>query len=195
MAPVGRGHGTGVASPVAPLDHPQWKEDAHMTKPRLDRRGKVILSVAAAAAVLVNAGAAWAYWMVNGEGTGVAVAGTAVELTLTGKSDDSKPLYPGGTTNLTVTVTNQNDFPIKITSVAPGGKAVTADAAHREAGCRTTGVVVAQDVIPVSWEVPKNTIGVFTVPDGVRMTNSSDSACQGATFTIPVTANGVSNAS
>ena len=69
-----------------------------MTKPRLDRRGKVILSLAAAAAVLVNAGAAWAYWMVNGEGTGVAVAGTAVELTLTGKSDDSKPLYPGGTT-------------------------------------------------------------------------------------------------
>jgi hypothetical protein len=195
MAPVGRGHGTGVASPVAPLDHPQWKEDAPMTKRRLDRRGKVILSVAAAAAVLVNAGAAWAYWMVNGEGAGVAVAGTAVELTLTGRSDDSKPLYPGGTTNLTVTVTNQNDFPIKITSVSPGDKDVTADSAHREAGCRTTGVVVAKDVIAVSWEVPKNTIGVFTVPDGVRMTNSSDSACQGATFTIPVRANGVSNAS
>ena len=166
-----------------------------MTKRRLDRRGKVILSVAAAAAVLVNAGAAWAYWTLNGEGTGVAVAGTAVELTLTGKSDDSKPLYPGGTTNLTVTVTNQNDFPIKITSVSPGANAVTADSEHRDAGCRTTGVVVAQDVIAVSWEVPKNTIGVFTVPDGVRMTNASESACQGATFTIPVRANGVSNAS
>ena len=147
-----------------------------MTK-RLDRRGKVILGVAAALAVLVNAGAAWAYWMLNGEGTGVAVAGTAVELKLTGRSDDSKPLYPGGTTNLTVTVTNQNDFPIKITSVSPGENPVTADAAHRDAGCRTTGVVVAQDMIAVSWEVPKNTIGVFTVPDGVRMTNSSDSAC------------------
>ena len=166
-----------------------------MRRGKLDRRGKVILSVAAAAAVLVNAGAAWAYWMLGGEGTGVAVAGTTVELTLTGRSDDSKPLYPGGTTNLTVTVTNQNDFPIKITSVSPGEKAVTADSAHRDAGCRTTGVVVANDVTPVSWDVPKNTIGVFTVPDGVRMTNSSDSACQGATFTIPVRANGVSNAS
>jgi hypothetical protein len=195
MAPVGRGPGIGVAPPVPHLEHPQRKEGALMTKRRLDRRGKVILSVAAAAAVLVNAGAAWAYWMVNGEGTGVAVAGTAVELTLTGKSDDSKPLYPGGTTNLTVTVANQNDFPIKITTVSPGDKDVTADAAHRNAGCRTTGVVVAKDVIAVSWEVPKNTIGVFTVPDGVRMTNSSDSACQGATFTIPVRANGVSNAS
>ena len=133
--------------------------------------------------------------MLIGEGTGVAVAGTVVELKLTGRSDDSKPLYPGGTTNLTVTVANQNDFPIKITSLTPGENAVTADPDHRDAGCRNTGVVVAQDVMVVSWEVPKNTIGVFTVPDGVRMTNSSDSACQGATFTIPVRANGVSNAS
>jgi hypothetical protein len=162
---------------------------------RLDRRGKVILSVAAAAAVLVNAGAAWAYWTLNGGGTGVAVAGTAVELELTGKSDGSVPLYPGGTSPLTVTVTNQNDFPVKVTSIAPGDGAVTADSAHREAGCRTTGVVVAQDVLTVSWEVSKNTIGVFTVPDGLRMTNSSDSACQGATFTIPVRATAVSNAS
>ena len=195
MAPVGRGAGIGVAPPVPEFENLQRKEGAPMTKRRLDRRGKVILSVAAVAAVLVNAGAAWAYWMLNGEGTGVAVAGTAVELKLTGRSDDSKPLYPGGTTNLTVTVTNQNDFPIKITSLSPGENAVTADPEHRNAGCRTTGVVVAQDVLAVSWEVPKNTIGVFTVPDGVRMTNSSDSACQGATFTIPVRANGVSNAS
>jgi len=195
MAPAGRSLVTGVAPPVPAYEEPQRKEGAPMTKPRLDRRGKVILSVAAAVAVLVNAGAAWAYWKLGGEGTAVAVAGTTVELTLTGKSDDSKPLYPGGTTNLTVTVTNQNDFPIRITSVSPGDKGVTADAAHRDAGCRTTGVVVAKDVLPVSWDVPKNTIGVFTVPDGVRMTNSSDSACQGATFTIPVRANGVSNAS
>ena len=195
MAPVGRGAGVGVVPPAPEFDDPRRREGAPMTKRRLDRRGKVILSVAAAAAVLVNAGAAWAYWMLNGEGTSVAVAGTAVELKLTGRSDDGKPLYPGGTTNLTVTVTNQNDFPVKITSVAPGGGEVTADRAHRDAGCRTTGVVVVSDEIAVSWEVPKNTIGVFTVPDGVRMTNSSDSACQGATFTIPVRANGVSNAS
>ncbi len=195
MGPVGRGAGIGVAPPEPEFEDLHRKEGAQMTKRRLDRRGKVILGVAAALAVLVNAGAAWAYWMLNGEGTGVAVAGSTVELKLTGRSDDSKPLYPGGTTNLTVTVTNQNNFPVKITSVSPGENPVTADPEHRDAGCRTTGVVVAKDVMVVSWEVPRNTIGVFTVPDGVRMTNSSDSACQGATFTIPVRANGVSNAS
>ncbi|GAB1643012.1 hypothetical protein [Krasilnikovia sp. MM14-A1259] len=166
-----------------------------MVKGKLDGRGKVILSVAAAAAVLVNAGAAWAYWNLSGTGNAVAVAGNAIELKLDGRSDDSRPLYPGGTSNLTVTVTNQNNFPVRITSLSPGDADVTADRDHRNGGCRTTGVVVAQDVLKVSWEVPKNTIGVFTVPDGVKMTNASDSACQGATFTIPVRATGVSNAS
>ncbi|MGA5301754.1 hypothetical protein ACPCHT_17630 [Nucisporomicrobium flavum] len=162
---------------------------------KLDRRGKVILSVAAAAAVIVNAGAAWAYWTLGGAGTGVAVAGTAVELKLQGRSDESKPLYPGATADLAVTVTNQNDFPVKITSISPGKGKVTADPDHRDSGCVETGVILSADVLPVSWQVPKNTIGVFTVPGGLRMTNSSDSACQGATFTIPVKASGLSSAS
>ena len=165
-----------------------------MRRGRLDRRGKVILSIAAAAAVIVNAGVAWAYWKLDGAGTAAAVAGSAVGLQLHGRSDGSKPLYPGGTTDLTVTVINNNDFPVKITSVAAGAGDVTADAAHRDGGCRTTGVVVSSDVLDVAWEVPENTTDVFTVPGGLMMTNSSDSACQGATFTIPVRATGVSNA-
>lgn len=162
---------------------------------KLDRRSKVILSLAAAAAVLVNAGAAWAYWKVHGTGTAVAVAGSAVALELEGRSDGGSPLYPGGTADLTVTVDNPNNFRVRITALSPGTGDVTADADHRAAGCRTTGVVMAKDALTVAWEVPANTAGVFTVPDGLRMTNSSDSACQGATFTIPVRATGVSSAS
>jgi hypothetical protein len=194
MGPAGRGAGTGLA-PVLPAPEREQPKARRMAKGRLDRRGKLILAAAAAAAVLVNAGAAWAYWSLHGSGDAVAVAGSAVDLKLQGRSDDSRPLYPGGTSNLTVTVTNQNDFPVRITSLSPGPGGVTADPDHRAGGCRTTGVVVADDVIVVSWEVPKNTIGVFTVQDGLKMDNSSDSACQGATFTIPVRATGVSNAS
>jgi uncharacterized protein (DUF58 family) len=162
---------------------------------RVNRRTKVILSVAAAAAVAVNAGVAWAYWRINGTGTGAAQAGAVIELSLKGRSDDARPLFPGGTSDLTVTVTNRNDFPIRITTVAPGDGKTVADEGHRAAGCQNTGVVVAKDVHEVSWQVAKNTIGVFTLPDGIRMTNSSDSACQGATFTIPVQATGTSAAS
>jgi hypothetical protein len=194
MAAAGRAGSISVISSLPPFDDPRPKA-MRMGMRQLDRRGKLIISVAAAIAVLVNAGAAWAYWSLRGEGQAVAVAGSAVELKLQGRSDDSQPLYPGGTADLTVTVTNQNAFPVKVTSVSPGAGKVTADSDHRDAGCQSTGVLVAQDVVAVSWEVPKNTIGVFTVPDGLRMTNSSDSACQGATFTIPVKATGVSNAS
>lgn len=176
---------------VPPPDSPPPKTRAAGAR-KLDRRGKMILGVAVTAAVIVNAGAAWAYWRLDGNGSGVAVAGSAVELRLQGESDDNKPLYPGGTTNMTVTVTNQNDFPIQITSVSPGDGKVTADSAHRNAGCRTPGVAIVDDVLKVTWTVPKNTIGVFTVPDGLTMNNSSDSACQGATFTIPVRASAVS---
>ena len=193
MGAVGPWAGGSLAAPASPPDPPRRK--AGVRRGKLDRRGKVVLSVAAAAAVLVNAGVAYAYWRLNGSGTSVAVAGTAVELKLQGKSDDSTPLFPGGTSHLTVTVANKNDFPIRITSLSPGPGEVTADSAHREAGCRNTGVVVAQDVIPVSWQVPKNTVGVFTVTDGLKMTNSSETACQGATFTIPVRAAAVSAAS
>jgi hypothetical protein len=44
----------------------------------------------------------------------------------------------------------------------------------------------------VSWEVPKNTIGALSIPDGLRMAVSSNKACRGATFTIPVRVSGVS---
>jgi hypothetical protein len=162
---------------------------------KVDRRTKVILGVAAAAAVIANSGVAWAYWRVTGSGTAAAVAGSAIELRLTGRSDADKPLYPGGTSDLTVTVTNDNTFPIKILKVSAGTGRTTADDAHARGGCRNTGVVVASDVREVSWDVPRNSIGVFSVPDGIRMTNQSDTACQGAVFTISVQATGVSAAS
>jgi hypothetical protein len=192
MVAVGRG-GTTAFAPLPPDDEPTFPKARRMR--RVNRRTKVILSVAAVAAVAVNAGVAWAYWTINGTGTGAAQAGAVIELSLKGRSDDDRPLFPGGTSDLTVTVTNRNDFPIRITTVSAGEGKTVADEAHRAAGCQTTGVVVAKDVHNVSWQVAKNTIGVFTLADGIRMTNSSDSACQGATFTIPVQATGTSAAS
>jgi hypothetical protein len=195
MRTVGRGSATNLAPPPCP---PYSSSDMSATTAKatgmrkVNRRTKVILAVCAVAAVAVNAGAAWAYWRITGSGTGVAQAGSTIELTLKGTSDDRKPLYPGGTSNLTVTVTNENDFPIEITAVAAGGGKPTADEAHREGGCQTTGVVVSQGVQRVSWKVLRNTIGVFTLTDGIKMTNQSDSTCQGATFTIPLKATATS---
>ena len=157
---------------------------------RLDRRGRAILAAAAAVAVVVNAGAVWAYWRVTGSSTGLS-SGTGVQLTLRGRSDYNRPLTPGSTGNLVVTVTNENGFPIRITSVSAAAGKVMADDEHREAGCTSPGVTLARPAFPVSWEVPKNTIGAFTIAGGLAMSPGSGPACRDASFTVPVRAVGV----
>jgi hypothetical protein len=175
------------------MDEPTWEvRRPGRGKGRLDGRTRSILSAAAVAAIVVNAGAAWAYWKVTASETASARAGTAVELMLRGRSDLNRPLLPGGTGNLTVTLTNDNDFPITITSVSAGPGNVVADDEHREAGCRDiTGVSMTKAAFEVSWPVPKNTIGAFSIPDGLRMDGNSNKACEGATFTVPVQVSGV----
>jgi hypothetical protein len=160
----------------------------------IDRRGRVVLAVAATLALLVNSGVAWLYWR-HGEQTGRAATGYTVELELRARSDETMPLHPGGATNLTVTVTNQHAFPVRIVAVRQAAGRVTADTRHRAAGCRATGVAVVADPLPVSWEVPRNAIGVFTVPDALRMTVPADPACRDAVFTVPVRATGIGGSS
>ncbi|GAA3903859.1 hypothetical protein [Actinoplanes auranticolor] len=162
---------------------------------RLDARTRSILAAAATAAVLVNAGAVWAYWQITGAETGRANAGTVVELNLRGRSDLNKPLTPGSTGNLTVTLTNDHDFPIRITSVSPASGSIMADDEHRENGCVNHGVTVAQDAFAVRWKVDRNHVGAFTVPGGLAMATKSDPACEGAVFTVPVLVTGVAEVS
>jgi hypothetical protein len=162
---------------------------------RLDARTRSILTAAAVAAVLVNAGAVWAYWQITGSETGRANAGAVVELNLRGRSDLNKPLTPGSTGNLTVTLTNDNDFPIRITSVSSAPGTIMADDEHRENGCVDHGVTVAQDAFKVRWDVERNHVGAFIVPDGLAMAATSNPACTGAVFTVPVLVSGVAGVS
>jgi hypothetical protein len=145
--------------------------------------------VAVTVALLVNSGVAWAYWRL-GEGAGGTTTGSTVELKLQARSDETMPLHPGGAANLTVTVTNQHAFPVRIVALRQAAGRVTADPRHRDAGCEATGVTVIADPLPVSWEVPRNAIGVFTVPGALRMTVPADPACQDAVYTVPVRATG-----
>jgi hypothetical protein len=181
-----------VTAATEPHDEPTW-EVRHPSKRRIDSRTKTILAAAAAAALVVNAGAAWSYWRVMDAHAGSAKAGTTVELQLRGRSDLNETLTPGRTGNLTVSVTNDNDFPIRITAVAAGVGNVVADDEHRDAGCRDTGVSLAKPTFAVSWDVARNTIGAFTILGGLTMAHSSNPACRGATFTVPVETTGVSS--
>ncbi|MFI5889262.1 hypothetical protein ACIA5D_03990 [Actinoplanes sp. NPDC051513] len=181
---------------LRPSDHeePTWevRQPGDQPRRRLDGRTRAILWLAAAAAVVVNAGAAWLYWQITGSETGHWGAATTVEIALRARSDLNRPLAAGQTGNLTVTVTNDDDVPIKITSVSPGAGRVVADAEHREHGCRDSGVQLTRDRFAVSWEVPRNTIGAFTIPGALSMPADSPAVCHGALFTVPIQASGSS---
>lgn len=179
---------------LGPDDHeePTWevRYPGDNRRRRLDRRTRVILSGAAIAAVVVNAGAAWLYWRITGSETAQAGA-ASVSMALRARSDLDKPLRPGQTTDIAVTVTNDYDFPIRITSLTPGNGNIVADDEHREAGCKVAAVTITRPRFEVSWDVQRNTIGAFTVPDGLTMRPDAHPSCAGAVFTVPVQVFGV----
>ena len=174
-------------------EEPTWEVyQPGIVRRRLDRRTRSVLGAAVAAAIVANAGVAWAYWTVTGARSRSATPGGSVEMVLRAHSDLDRPLSAGGGGNLTVTLTNDNDFPIKITSVtrAPGNVAV--DDEHRDAGCTdASGVTMTRTAFPVAWEVARNTVGAFTIPGGLVRSPVRNPGCDGATFFVPIRAVGV----
>ncbi|MEV6597218.1 hypothetical protein AB0M36_10190 [Actinoplanes sp. NPDC051346] len=178
-----------------PASEPDLDDPVTLPPPRrrgLDQRTRGILVAAAVAAAIVNASAMWAYWKITGSGSASAGAGAYVEMGLRGRSSLDVPLTPGGTGDLTVTVSNDNDFAIRVTSVAAGTGNVIADDEHRENGCDRHGVTFARPELAVRWEVARNDVAVFTVPGGLRMAADADPTCLGAVFTVPVRVTGES---
>jgi hypothetical protein len=168
-------------------EEPTWEVFRPGGKRRLDGRTRLVLTLAAVAAAAVNAGAAWMYWKVSGSEAAAERSGGTVVMALRGRSDLNRPLKPGRTGDLTVTVTNDKAFPIRITSVAPGPGNIVADDEHRDRGCKdATGVSMTRSSFAVSWEVARNTLGAYTIPDGLRMAADANPACEGAVFTVPV---------
>lgn len=148
--------------------------------------------VAGTALVLVaGAGAAYAAWKANGSGNASAKAESARVLTtldVTATTDAN--LYPGATADAKIRIDNPNKFPVKITSVLGAG-AITADSGHT--GCTVTGVTFANQA-GLALTVGAGSAATFDLSNAVSMSNDSEDGCQGATFSIPVTFTGVSNA-
>jgi hypothetical protein len=177
---------------LEPSDHeePTW-EVRSPRKRRFDRRSQTILGLAALAAMLANAAAAWAYWRITAPEPAATPPAAPVDLVLRGRNDLAQLLRPGDDGNLLVTVINDRNVPIRITSIGGGPGNVVADPEHRDAGCKDSGVRVNRSAFPVSWEVAKNTVGAFTLPRALSMERGTPKACLGATFTVPLRARGV----
>jgi hypothetical protein len=142
--------------------------------------------IAVATVVLVaTATAAHAYFTTTGAGGGATNVGTMQTVTvvaLTGGDTPSSLLYPGGpAADVVLRVNNPNITTVQITAVAANG-AITADAGH--AGCTTTGVTFTP---PVNSAINlASGASVLHLAGAATMSNASMSACQGATFNVPV---------
>jgi len=137
-------------------------------------------------------GAAFAYWSGSGSGAGSATAGTTVALTLS-PGTPAANLYPGGTANVVLSVTNPNTSPVRIGSLARdisqgAGSGFAVDAGH--SGCTVaTLAFTTQTNGGAGWTVPGKVDAVdgtlsITLTNALAMGVGAADACQGASFTV-----------
>ncbi len=133
---------------------------------------------------------AFAAWTATGTGSGYAKATSAQALTTVDVSASTvAQLYPGGSGDVKIRINNPNPYPVRVTAINGNGT-ITSD---KGAACdAATGVTYTNQT--GTWDVAANTATTFTLSGSVAMSNASDTTCQGAIFTSPVSRQGASNA-
>jgi hypothetical protein len=161
----------------------------------MTRSAKRLASAALAIGIVGMSGVASAYWHSSGHGSGSGTTGTTQPVSVS-PGTPLAALYPGGRTAIALTVSNPNTSPVFVGSLlldatrGSGGFAV--DAGH--AGCTVSSLsYTAQSNGGAGWTIPAQAGGVngslpITLAQGLSMALSADNACQGATFTIYLTA-------
>lgn len=150
--------------------------------------GKRLSLIGASLAVFLIGSVVFAAWLVTGTGNGAAQATTADALTVTAGSTTPE-LYPGGSGDVTFTIGNTNDFPVSISSILGSGTITSSGPAACNA---STGVSFDDQSSVTGMTVPANGSLPVTLDDAASMDNTSDTTCQGQTFTIPLTVSGQS---
>jgi hypothetical protein len=148
-------------------------------------RGRLALALAAVA-VLLTAALTLGSWAVGSSaGNGYSKAVTAQNVTLSDASaSTTAQLFPGGTGDLVVKVTNPNSFAVTVTAVNNGTGSITSD---KGAACNASTGVTYANTSGLTQAVGAGATVTFSVAGKVSMSNASDNSCQGAVFTVPVT--------
>ncbi len=162
---------------------------------RLKNTKKRLTAVAILAIAGSVVGVAIAAWTTGGSGSGQATAGSATSMTISAGTPSSS-LYPMASADVAATISNPNPYSVHVSSIALG--AVTVDAGH--SGCNTSGSVTVtspQNNASAGWAVPAKSGGVngsaiVDLTNAISMSNAANDFCQGATFTVALTATGAS---
>src|SRR5690606_22802853 len=90
------------------------------------------------------------------------------------------PLFPGGTGDVALTITNTNDYDVEVVELEVTGPVVALDT-----GCQAAGHEVTATGTTGSWRGPANDSIDITLPGAAAMGEGSSSLCQGVEFEIP----------
>ena len=143
------------------------------------RPTRVLVGLAVFVAMGLSSGTAFAYFAATSHsGTGSAKAAPSPTITPSASSI-SGTLYPGGTANLKVTISNPSSTLVLTVTGVVGAGTVT--------GCTTPGVNIATptSISPSTLAAGATNVQV-TFSGAIQMTTSSSNDCQGATLTVPV---------
>jgi hypothetical protein len=156
----------------------------------MNRKRLVRWAASAAVGLLIAGGVAYAAWTVNGSGTGTASATSAVALTLSGGTPQSS-LYPGASADVDTSAQNQNPFPVHVSSVAldtsQGTNGFSVDAGHSGCNLGSLSFTPANNG-NVGWDIPANSSFDIDAANSIAMSGAANDSCQGATFTVFLTA-------
>lgn len=136
------------------------------------------LAALALAGLVLGGGVALAQWSATGVGRGGVLAGTPVDVTVTG-GEAPADLYPGATGDLAAELDNPNAYAIRFTSVAGGSVTPSSPS------CPSNAVALVPG--PVDLVVPAGADDHPAVLDDVvAMDRSAPDGCQAVTFAIEV---------
>jgi hypothetical protein len=156
----------------------------------MSRKRLVGLAVSAVIGVSVAGAAAYAAWTVNGSGTGTASATNAVALTLSGGTPQSS-LYPGASADVDTSAQNQNPFSVHVSSISidttQGSNGFAVDAGHSGCNLGSLSFTTANNG-NAGWDIPANSSIDIDAANSIAMSGAANDSCQGATFTVYLTA-------
>jgi hypothetical protein len=158
----------------------------------MSNRRKNAVRLAVLGLFLAGASGAHAYFTHPSTGNGPASVAAAAAVTIA-PATPTGGLYPGGSADVALTISNPNPFQVRVgslvldTSRGTGGFAV--DAGH--AGCSAPRLSFPDNSGGgTGWYVPPNDALDLDLPAAITMGVGADDACQGATFTVYLEAQG-----
>ena len=155
------------------------------------RTRRYSVAIVSTALVLSTAAVAVAIWSVGGAGAGGATPGRTAPVTLSAGTVSAE-LYPASSATVTAVANNPNATAVRIEALALdttsgiGGFTIVGDTPA--GGCSPTSFSFAPQ--STGWSIPASGSSTISLPNSITMASSAANACQGATITVFLKANG-----